>query len=88
MVQDIEAFEVFVTSLTGCNTPLKMHSDASTNSLYTAVAAKEGFPEDDFRLMFAEKLLERGKLCRHYGIQSESMVDFLEKLHDTIAVMK
>ena len=67
MVQDIETFEVFVTSLTGCNTPLKMRSDMSTNSLYTAVAAKEGIPEDDFRLMFAEHLLERGKLCRHYA---------------------
>ena len=83
MVQDVETIEVFMTSLTGCKTPLKMHSEVSTNSLYTAVAAEEGIPEDTFRLMFAENLLERDKLCRHYGMQSESMLDFLVKLRDS-----
>ncbi len=72
--------QIFVKTLNGRTITLKILHTATIAEIKDAIAAKEGLPRDDMRLIFAGKQLEEGRTLEDYGMWEEVTVHVVLKL--------
>ncbi|ESK90973.1 ubiquitin family protein [Moniliophthora roreri MCA 2997] len=76
--EDLEAFRIFVKTLTGKTIFLETASLLET--IKFKIDSKEGIPPDQQRLIFAGKQLEEWHTLSKYGIQKDSTLHLILKL--------
>mgnify|MGYP003933293945 FL=1 len=66
--------QLYIKCLTGRGFTIDIESLATITALKSKIHAKEGFPVEDQRLIFAGKELEDGKVISDYNIQKSAML--------------
>ncbi|GAA5830046.1 hypothetical protein JCM3766R1_006748 [Sporobolomyces carnicolor] len=72
--------QIFVKSLTGSTLAFSVESTDSVSAIKSQIAAREGIPADEQRILYAGKQLEEGLTLADYDIQKESTLDLCLRL--------
>ncbi|GAA5827848.1 hypothetical protein JCM5353_005668 [Sporobolomyces roseus] len=72
--------QIFVKSLTGSTLAFGVESTDSVSSIKSQIAAREGIPADEQRLIFGGKQLSDDLTLADYDVQRESTLDLCLRL--------